>query len=192
MKVIHSIILIIVVALGIIIGTNMKQNDFPLQIETNQNQSLEPTVSKEEQKEQVQKFYDYVKEILLIFDKIDSNFIDIEQTNISKVQLYDYFNELIDLMEEGQLSPLGKAIPNSLNSTQKKEFQIIADELDNAFTYRKFAYQKFVKYMETNNITTLSEGRLWLNDGKSSQMGVVVYLANIGVQYDLQTDIPKE
>lgn len=184
----HSIILFVVVALGILVGTNLNGNDLGITMFSNSEVVIEPTILKEKQQKQINDFYNYVYQHLKVLDEIDATFVNVENTKVSRVELYEYFSKLVNLMEEGQHSPLGNAIPQGLSATEQETFDAIIVELYKVFQYRKFAYKNFKEYLDTNSLATLEEGKLYLSDSNSSKLDATVHLAIIQDEYNIQAE----
>lgn len=81
-------------------------------------------------------------------------------------------------MDEGQRIPFGRMAPAGFSSEHEELMGEITSDLYNAFQYRKFSYEHFMEYLNTDDLEKQVTAGQWLNDSRSTMMEIA---ANIGI-----------
>ncbi|MGM0836550.1 MAG: hypothetical protein ACQEV7_10355 [Bacillota bacterium] len=192
---INWVILVIIIILAVYIGSNNsidqvieKMNGITISKESETSDTQKIVISKEEQQTKFKGFESQVLKFVNDFEKIDNNVSNLSKQNISKVEAYNSFKELSDVMEQGQRLPLGNLVPEGFSSEHEKTMNEIIKELDNVFQYRKFAYEHFMEFLQTGNLEKQATAKAWLNDGQSSLFAIAAHLGTLKVDLGLNEE----
>lgn len=189
------IILIIVVILAVYIGLNIN-NEQSSTISSDENKTLEAknikneksinrkVISKEEQQKEFMIFYNNIYKTVHSFEKIDSSTKKLANNKPTRLQQYEYFTQLKDVMEKGQMLPLG--YPDVFSKSQTKIFETITNDLRSTFQYRKFAYENYLKYLNTGDLEKFSTSKEWLSSAQGSLQSVIINLESLKMKLDIK------
>ncbi|WP_391116832.1 hypothetical protein [Psychrobacillus sp. L3] len=184
---IHHVIFIVVVALAVYVGVNMNnENTIAIQGISNDNQasstlpvngSVEQTEALEEQqRDAFKRFYQNMYKFVHNFDEIDESTTSMAAQNPSRNQQYEYFSKVKNAMEEGQKLPLTRLVPGGFSNSQTKIMNDSTTELYHAYQYRKFGYEHYLEYLETESPKEYNTSVEWINSGNDSLRAVIINL----------------
>ena len=94
-------------------------------------------------------FYNNINKLVHNFEEIDKTTASIAKQNPPKnTTIWILFKSQKD-NGKGQKLPLTTLIPKGFNESQSQVMTDTVRELDNAFQYRKFGYEHYLEYLET-------------------------------------------
>jgi len=167
----------------LIVGCSSVYEEVNADLETS-----EMLVSKEEQQERFEVFYDQVFKLVNFLKDLDGTITKLEDQNPAKLQLYEYFKKFKGLMEDGQNQPLGSLVPEGFNQIQEEQMSDITTNMDRTFQYRKFAYDHFLQYIDTGSIKSADESKEWLKSAHNSLQSAITNLELIKLELGIVAD----
>ncbi|WP_075981579.1 hypothetical protein [Bacillus massilinigeriensis] len=190
MKKNNIIPLIVVIGLGIYVGLSMNNKGNPTEQSTVANvseseineESSVGELSLEEKQKRFMTYYENIKQIFDSFEKIDEAVKTMSNSNPSRLESYQNFQKLRDLMEEGQRRPVYN--PEGFNESETEMFKAVDSGLSEAFQYRKFAYEHMMEYLDTDSLAKADEAKQWLESANHSLNSAMINLATLKLMYD--------
>ena len=113
-------------------------------------------------------FYDEMYTHINTLEELDEALAEMQKKSPGRLIEYEVFSDLRDSMEEGQLLYFKGFVPDGFSKTEEEHLAYIAQELNNVFQYRKFAYDYYLTYLEKGNIKDASTSREWLKSADHS------------------------
>lgn len=189
----NHVILIVVIALAVYVGVSLNvENTIAIKNNSNDNQisnnspidrDINQTKSaKEGQQTEFVNFYQSIYKFIHSLEEIDHKTKTLAEQNPSRTQQYQYFSNVINVMEEGQRFPLTRLIPQGFSKSQTEIMNNTTRELNNAFQYRKFGYEYYLEYLETGSPETYNTSKEWMSSGNSSLKSVIINLEALRVE----------